>query len=68
MPEKVKVLKPVLDNHLPNAPSQFDVKKSIEEESKVKPDDVFDSIKKDKPKTKKQIRNKDKVRKLYVKK
>jgi len=59
MPKKIKpkVLKPVKDNHLPNAPSQFNVKKSIEEESKVKPADVFDKLSvKDNVKDKKKVK------------
>ena len=45
MPKKTK-LKPVLNNDMPNAPSQFKVKESVEKESKIKDKDVFEGLKK----------------------
>ena len=45
MPKK-KVMKPVINNNLPNSPLQFTVKGCIEQSKKVKSKVVFDYNKK----------------------
>ncbi len=48
MSKKKTILKPVKNNDLPNAPSQFKIKESVEKESKVKDKDVFEGLRKNK--------------------
>jgi hypothetical protein len=45
MPKKT-IMKPILTNHIPNAPLQYKVKKEVDKNSKLKPKDVFDFKKK----------------------
>jgi|DEB0MinimDraft_6_1074348.scaffolds.fasta_scaffold139756_2 hypothetical protein len=45
MPKKPNKVKPVLDNHKPNAPLQFKVKE-VEKNGKLKDKEVFDGLKK----------------------
>ena len=47
--KRVKINKPVENNGMPDAPLQFNVKKDVEEDKKIKPKEVFDGYK-DKPK------------------
>ena len=43
--KRVKIMKPVENNGTPEAPLQFQVKKDVEEDKKVKPKEVFDGYK-----------------------
>jgi hypothetical protein len=53
--KKITKLKPVLNNHIVDPPSQFKVPESVERDRKVKPSDVFDGLKKEKVKKKKKV-------------